>query len=173
MSNSMFKTCPSCGESVQQDFDFCPFCSFYFPKSFWQTHKNTIAITSLATTVVFLGSWLLFGPSKNVQTGQSLPKPVPSIVAAATPTASPTIQPAGTPKPLPSSTAIQSKTPTPPPAPKATPEVDLQIKGNRNSGIYHLPGCMSYNSISPRNVVWFKTEEEAEAAGYRKARNCN
>lgn len=49
---------------------------------------------------------------------------------------------------------------------------DAQIKGNKNSMIYHLPGCASYNQISPRNVVWFRTEAEARAAGYRKARNC-
>jgi methylphosphotriester-DNA--protein-cysteine methyltransferase len=49
---------------------------------------------------------------------------------------------------------------------------DLKIKGNKNSRIYHLPGCASYNAISPKNIVWFKTEAEATAAGYRKARNC-
>lgn len=50
--------------------------------------------------------------------------------------------------------------------------VDAKIKGNQNSMIYHLPGCASYNRIADKNVVWFKTKEEAEAAGYRIARNC-
>ena len=49
---------------------------------------------------------------------------------------------------------------------------DLRIKGNRNSKIYHLPGCASYSRIADRNIVWFKTSAEAEAQGYRIARNC-
>lgn len=47
------------------------------------------------------------------------------------------------------------------------------IRGNRNSKIYHLPqGCPSYNKIAPKNIVNFNSEEEAKAAGYRKAKNC-
>ena len=52
------------------------------------------------------------------------------------------------------------------------PKTDLKIKGNKNSMIYHLPSCASYDKISDRNVVWFRTKEEAESAGYRMARNC-
>jgi deoxyribonuclease-1 len=51
-------------------------------------------------------------------------------------------------------------------------KIDQKIKGNRKSKIYHLPGCPNYNQISDENVVWFKTEDEARAAGYRKAMNC-
>lgn len=51
-------------------------------------------------------------------------------------------------------------------------QTDLKIKGNKNSMIYHLPGCASYGRIAAHNIVWFKTGEEAEAAGYRMARNC-
>ncbi len=50
--------------------------------------------------------------------------------------------------------------------------VDLKIKGNKNSKIYHLPGCASYHQIKERNIVWFKTAEEAQAAGFRMAKNC-
>jgi endonuclease YncB( thermonuclease family) len=46
------------------------------------------------------------------------------------------------------------------------------IIGNRNSKIYHLPNCPDYSKVSERNRVSFKTEAEAQAAGYRKARNC-
>lgn len=47
------------------------------------------------------------------------------------------------------------------------------IRGNKNSRIYHLPqGCPSYNAVSPRNIVEFTTEGEAQAAGYQKAGNC-
>jgi endonuclease YncB( thermonuclease family) len=47
------------------------------------------------------------------------------------------------------------------------------IIGNRNSKIYHLPNCPDYSKVSERNRVSFKSESEAEAAGYRKARNCS
>jgi micrococcal nuclease len=47
------------------------------------------------------------------------------------------------------------------------------IIGNRNSKIYHLPNCPDYSKVSERNRVPFKTEAEAKAAGYRKARNCS
>lgn len=46
------------------------------------------------------------------------------------------------------------------------------IIGNRNSKIYHLANCPDYNKVSEKNRVPFKTEAEAHAAGYRKARNC-
>lgn len=47
------------------------------------------------------------------------------------------------------------------------------IIGNRNSKIYHLPqGCPSYDKVSAKNQVPFKSEAEASAAGYRKAGNC-
>lgn len=49
---------------------------------------------------------------------------------------------------------------------------DLRIKGNKNSHIYHLPGCPNYNDISDHNVVWFRTHEDAKKAGYRMAKNC-
>ncbi|PNR95841.1 thermonuclease family protein [Petrotoga sp. 9PWA.NaAc.5.4] len=44
------------------------------------------------------------------------------------------------------------------------------IKGNINSKgekIYHLPGGIYYNQTIPE--VWFKTEEEAQAAGFRRS----
>jgi endonuclease YncB( thermonuclease family) len=48
-----------------------------------------------------------------------------------------------------------------------------QIIGNKNSRKYHLPGCPSYNQVSEKNRVYFRTAGEAEAAGYTKAGNCN
>lgn len=57
---------------------------------------------------------------------------------------------------------------------RSQPEVrDGIIRGNRNSKVYHLSeGCPSYNRVSPRNVVPFESESEAQSAGYRKAGNC-
>ncbi len=46
------------------------------------------------------------------------------------------------------------------------------VRGNRNSMIYHLPHCGSYDSINPKNVQPFSSESAAKAAGYRKAGNC-
>lgn len=46
------------------------------------------------------------------------------------------------------------------------------IRGNRNSMVYHLPHCGSYNAINPKNIRNFKTEADAKEAGYRKAGNC-
>lgn len=50
---------------------------------------------------------------------------------------------------------------------------DGRIRGNRKSMIYHWPGCSNYDDIAPSNRVYFKTRAEAEAAGYRAARNCS
>lgn len=50
------------------------------------------------------------------------------------------------------------------------------IKGNISTEkIYHLPGCDSYDKTvidEPAGERWFCTEEEAVAAGWRKAKNC-
>jgi hypothetical protein len=42
------------------------------------------------------------------------------------------------------------------------------VKGNGNSGIYHLPGGRFYDVTNPEEC--FRTPEDAEAAGYRAAR---
>jgi hypothetical protein len=42
------------------------------------------------------------------------------------------------------------------------------VVGNR-SRVYHLPNCADYSKVPERNRVPFKTEAEAQAAGYRKA----
>lgn len=57
-------------------------------------------------------------------------------------------------------------------APEAQAAASGEVRGNQRSMIYHVPGCEHYNAISPRNVVVFRTEAEARAAGYRKAGNC-
>ena len=51
--------------------------------------------------------------------------------------------------------------------------VDAQIRGNRNSMIYHLSeGCPGYSQIGEQNRVLFESEQVAFDAGYRKAGNC-
>jgi len=49
----------------------------------------------------------------------------------------------------------------------------VSIHGNKKSFIYHVANsCPDYSKISPQNVVEFSNEASAEAAGFRKARNC-
>ncbi|WP_129045403.1 sunset domain-containing protein [Companilactobacillus metriopterae] len=63
------------------------------------------------------------------------------------------------------------------PAPTDTSEQQSQsssyttqgsIIGNANSRIYHVPGQAGYH-INPSNAVYFQTEQEAQASGYRRA----
>lgn len=48
--------------------------------------------------------------------------------------------------------------------------VDMRIKGNKNSMIYHFPNGRDYDKVKESNAVYFKTPQEAEAAGYRPAK---
>lgn len=73
--------------------------------------------------------------------------------------------------PTPAPSVIATPAPTPVPLrPQSTQ--NCIVIGNRNSGIYHVPGCASYSKVAPHNREYFCTEAEAERAGYRKARNC-
>ena len=46
------------------------------------------------------------------------------------------------------------------------------IIGNRNIDVYHLPeGCPNYDKVLSKNRVQFRSEQEAIAAGSRKADN--
>jgi hypothetical protein len=56
----------------------------------------------------------------------------------------------------------------------AAPSPDCVIKGNVNRNgerIYHMPGQHSYSAINMSKLEkrWFCSEEEARAAGWRKA----
>ena len=44
-----------------------------------------------------------------------------------------------------------------------------KIVGNRNSHIYHVPGQAGYR-MNSANAIYFNSETEAQAAGYRKAK---
>jgi hypothetical protein len=44
--------------------------------------------------------------------------------------------------------------------------------GSKNGTKYHLPWCSGAKRIKEENKVWFLTKEEAEAAGYTPAANC-
>ena len=70
----------------------------------------------------------------------------------------------------PSSTLAPLKSGTPA-APSAADQ--LEIIGNKNSQVYHLPGCAGYSRVSEQNQVKFTSREEAEKAGYKIAGNCS
>jgi hypothetical protein len=106
------------------------------------------------------------------------PPPSPTDV----PRLAPTTKPTATAKPaLAIATSAPAETiarPTAKPANAPIPTaVDVgaapcqpgQIKGNRNSKIYHMPGQRDY-ARTYANVECFNTEAEAIAAGYRKAK---
>lgn len=51
-------------------------------------------------------------------------------------------------------------------------QTDGEIRGNVSSKIYHCPGQTYYDSMADSaNLIVFASEEEAIAAGYRKAKN--
>lgn len=60
----------------------------------------------------------------------------------------------------------------PTPASQTANASDGEIRGNRRSMVYHLPTCPDYSRLSAKNIVTFKSEEDARRAGYRKAKNC-
>lgn len=54
----------------------------------------------------------------------------------------------------------------------ASAQTTVEIRGNSNSKIYHCPGQANYETMADsKNLVTFSSEEEAQAAGYRKAKN--
>ncbi len=75
-------------------------------------------------------------------------------------------------KTQPKSTATSSASSTP-------TTTSCEIKGNISSKkekIFHVPGCGSYNQTQIDEEAgerWFCSEQEALAAGWRKALNCN
>lgn len=75
-------------------------------------------------------------------------------------------------------TCIEGLNSTISPSVEGVRSTQCTIKGNiSGSGekIYHLPGCGSYDKTSideGRGERWFCSEDEAAAAGWRKAKNC-
>lgn len=115
---------------------------------------------------------LTSGPSTSVAT--ALPtKPV----ATARPTSTPRPVATNTSQPAPTA-APKAPPPTAPPTAMPTPQAATsagsapcefgQVKGNRESRIYHAPGQRDY-ARTRQNVQCFDSEADARAAGYRRA----
>lgn len=47
-----------------------------------------------------------------------------------------------------------------------------QIVASRSGSAYHYPWCSGALRIAEQNKIWFASEEAAQSAGYRPARNC-
>jgi len=47
-----------------------------------------------------------------------------------------------------------------------------QFVASVNGAKYHLPWCSGAKRIKEDNKIWFRTVEEAQAAGYSPASNC-
>jgi methylphosphotriester-DNA--protein-cysteine methyltransferase len=47
-----------------------------------------------------------------------------------------------------------------------------EIRGNKDTGIFHVPTCPQYDAIKPGNIRRFATVHEAEEANYRESGNC-
>lgn len=47
-----------------------------------------------------------------------------------------------------------------------------EVRGNKQTGIFHVPTCSEYNSIKPENLRVFDTVADAKDANYRPSRNC-
>ncbi len=43
---------------------------------------------------------------------------------------------------------------------------------SKSGSKYHYPWCSGARSIAEHNTIWFKSTEEARAAGYTPAKNC-
>ncbi|HAP93822.1 MAG TPA: hypothetical protein DCM26_04270, partial [Desulfotomaculum sp.] len=66
-------------------------------------------------------------------------------------------------------TPTTQTTPSQQPAEQAT---EGKYVGSVKSDKYHLPSCRYAKEIKPENQIWFKTEEEALAAGYKPCGVC-
>jgi micrococcal nuclease len=50
------------------------------------------------------------------------------------------------------------------------PLLEGKIIGNRHSRVFHVPGQANYGQVTEENRVYFDTQDEAVAAGYRPAK---
>jgi endonuclease YncB( thermonuclease family)/methylphosphotriester-DNA--protein-cysteine methyltransferase len=105
----------------------------------------------------------------NVITQNTASKPKTVSAASGASAASAPVATAAVSAPVAASTSARA-TPATPAASAAA--AAGSIIGNKNSKIYHRPDCPGYKNVSEKNQAVFNTVAEAEAAGYRVAKNC-
>ncbi len=59
-----------------------------------------------------------------------------------------------------------------PPRAAASPEAAGPIRAHRRSTVYRLPSCKGYRGMTSAAVVGWASEEAAQQAGYRRAKDC-
>lgn len=55
---------------------------------------------------------------------------------------------------------------------EAESDEEKEIVASKNGSVYHYIWCSGAKRIKEENKIYFKSKEEAEAAGYRPAQNC-
>ena len=55
---------------------------------------------------------------------------------------------------------------------KSKEQNEKQIVASKNGSVYHYTWCPGAKRIKEENKIYFNSKEEAEAAGYRPAKNC-
>ena len=68
-------------------------------------------------------------------------------------------------------TSCSRKTPPMPPGCNIKAKFAVRARVTGNLGIYHLQGCRSYAPLTKPDR-WFCSEDDAQAAGFRRAYNC-
>lgn len=130
--------------------------------------------------------------SSPTQTPTPSPTQTPTSPPTRTPTPSPTRTPTSTPTrtstptatqtPLPTETPVPTATPTPTSTPTstavpATPTLPITDAcayiGNKNSQVFHAPGCGSVRQMAEHNKVCLLSREQAINEGYRPCQRCN
>lgn len=99
--------------------------------------------------------------------------PASPSTSAATPVADAAISTAN-PKSLPVQPTLEPDPKQIPPETRELTYTDSQrvIIGNKNSRVYHLPGCAGYTLVSEKNQVRFQSAAEAEKARFKLAGDC-
>ena len=154
-------TCPRCGGQAPDGTPWCPYCGYGKPPEPIQQpqpvkptppakKKNGSPVVGCLVILVIIIS---------VYTIIAMLKPDKK----ANPTDTPTIAITNTEHP----TSTLAITRTPYPTATERPE-SCNIKGNRNTKIYHCKNSPNYDTTDDF-IMWFCSPAEAEAAGYRPA----
>jgi len=68
---------------------------------------------------------------------------------------------------------LQTKVALPPTTELATPALKTEYAASKNSNVFHYFSCSYVASITPGNLIRFKTREEAIASGRRPCKECS
>jgi micrococcal nuclease len=129
--------------------------------------KKTVLI--IVGVLVFFG---MVGKATPAKTAQNAPQATEQEQPTQTPTAhtNKRVRPSQTPKPTRQAITTQATAQaTVARTSDSYPCTAGQIKGNRTSKIYHVPGGTSY-ARTKKNVGCYDTEKDAQGAGYTKAK---